>query len=250
MSGPDDQRFDELYREHPRQFVAGRDRLAKELRADDDREGADRVRKLRRPTVAAWLLNRVALDSPAALEEFAAAARALEHAQARALEGEDEGAAAWRAAAGREREATATVLTLAESAGRDEGDPPTARTLELVGQTLRAATADPELRELVLGGRLDRERSSATLGGPAALAPPPARAQRSRERRQRDQARRELQRIEDELETATEREQAQRARADRAAEALRDAKAALAAAKRESAAVRRRLKAAQRSPAD
>jgi hypothetical protein len=59
-----EQRLDELYREHPESFVAGRDRLAKDLRAAGERDEADRVGKLRRPTVAAWLINRAALSSP------------------------------------------------------------------------------------------------------------------------------------------------------------------------------------------
>src|SRR5918996_699303 len=101
-----DEHLDELYREHPEGFVAGRDQLVKDLRAAGDREEADRVKKLRRPTVAAWLLNRAALTSPAELEEFSEASRQLEDAQGRALEGKDEGATAWRDAAAREREAT------------------------------------------------------------------------------------------------------------------------------------------------
>ena len=63
-----DQRLDELYRERPEDFVATRDELVKELRADGDRDGAERLKKLRRPTATAWLINRVALDSPELLE--------------------------------------------------------------------------------------------------------------------------------------------------------------------------------------
>ncbi|MGH2951283.1 MAG: hypothetical protein ACRDKX_04490, partial [Solirubrobacterales bacterium] len=140
-----DERLDELYREHPNGFVAGRDRLAKELRDAGDRAEADRVKALRRPTAAAWLVNRAALESPARLKELAEASRQLEDAQARALEGKDEGAAQWREAAARERAATAAVLDAAESAARDAGHHASARTLELVDETLRAATADPEL---------------------------------------------------------------------------------------------------------
>ncbi|MQA76515.1 MAG: hypothetical protein GEU88_19700, partial [Solirubrobacterales bacterium] len=110
-----DERLDELYREHPDGFVAGRDRLAKDLRDAGDREQADRLKKLRRPTVAAWAINRAALESPAQLQAFAEASRELEEAQARALEGGDEGAARWRAAAAREREATGAVVDAAEA---------------------------------------------------------------------------------------------------------------------------------------
>ncbi|MGH2993081.1 MAG: hypothetical protein ACRDL1_06055, partial [Solirubrobacterales bacterium] len=147
-----DDRLDELYREHPEGFVAGRDQLAKDLRAAGDRDEAGRVKKLRRPTVAAWLINRAALTAPARVEEFAEASRQLEDAQGRALEGKDEGAAKWRAAAEREREATGAVVEATEAGARDAGHPASARALELVGETLRAATGDPALRERVLHG--------------------------------------------------------------------------------------------------
>jgi hypothetical protein len=238
------QRLDELYREHPEGFIAGRDRLVKELRASD-RAGADRVRKLRRPTVAAWLINRAALSSPAQVEEFTEASRQLEDAQARALEGKDEGAAEWRAAAARERDATGALVDLAEGLAREAGHPATARALELVGETLRAATGDPELRERVLQGRVERERSAATLGTPAG-APPRSRAPGTPKRRDLAQARRELKRLEEELADATAREERLRARVGQASEALRQEKARLAESRRETADLKRQAKAAER----
>jgi hypothetical protein len=240
-----DERLDELYREAPGEFVAGRDRLARELRDGGDRDGSDRVKKLRRPTVAAWVINRVALSSPKLLEELAAASAGLEEAQRRALEGEDEGAAEWRAAAEREREATEAVVEAAEAGARDAGHPPSARALELVADTLRAAAADADLRERVVAGRVEREQSGATLGTPI-LAPSPKRAAGGpTKRREQTRARRERERLEEELAEATEREERLRAQVERSTSALRDQKARLAEAKREATAMRRRLKSAQ-----
>jgi hypothetical protein len=240
-----DRRLDELYREHPGGFVAARNRLVKELRAGGDRDEADRMKKLRRPTVAAWLINRAALESPARLEEFAEASRQLEDAQARALEGKDEGAAAWRAAVERGRVATDAVIDLAESVGRDAGEPAGARVLELVGETLRAATGDPELRERVLRGRLEREQSAATLGTPAGT-PPPRRTAASAKRRDRVQARRDLERLQGELAEATAREERLGAQVERATQALREEKTRLADSRRRTADLKRKLKAAER----
>jgi hypothetical protein len=141
-----EERLDELYREHPEGFVAGRNGLVKEVRAAGDREEADRVKKLRRPSVAAWLINRTALSSPDRLEEFDETSRRLEEAQARALEGDDKAVAEWRAAAGREREATAAVLETAASLAGESGHSVKERALELAGETLLAAAGDPELR--------------------------------------------------------------------------------------------------------
>jgi hypothetical protein len=243
------QRVDELYREHPEGFVAGRDRLVKELRGAGDREEAERARKLRRPTVAAWLINRAALCSPAQLEELAEASRQLQAAQARALEGRDEGAAEWRAAAVRERDAIGAVVELAEGLAREAGHPASARALELAGETLRAATGDPELRERLLSGRVERERSAATLGTPAD-ASPRRRAPGSPKQRDPAQVRRELKRLEEELANATGRDQRSRARVEQISDALRQEKTRLAESKRETAALKRQVKAAKQRAQD
>jgi hypothetical protein len=241
-----DQRLDELYREHPESFVAGRDQLVKDLRAAGDRDQADRVKKLRRPTVAAWLINRAALESPAQLQEFAEASRQLEDAQGRALEGKDEGAADWRAAAAREREAASAVVEVAGSLARDAGHPASERALELVGETLRAAAGDPDLRERVLHGRVEREQSGATLGTPALGPSPKKRDARSPKRRDAAQARRELKRLGRELADAAAREERLLSRVEQTAEALQQEKTRLAESKGETADLKRRLKAAER----
>jgi hypothetical protein len=243
--GESNERLDELYREHPEGFVAGRNRLAKELRSAGDRDEAERVRKLRRPSNAAWLINRAALTSPAPLEEFDEASRELEAAQQRALEGKDEGGAGWRAAAAREREATGAVVDAAESGARDAGHPPNQRVLELVGETLRAASGDQALRERVLRGRVEREQSAATLGTPAG-APPRRRESAAAKRRDVTQAQRELRRLEQELADATAREGRLRAQVEQTTATLKREKASLADSKRETAALRRRVKAAER----
>ena len=244
-----DQRLDELYRERPEDFVATRDELVKELRADGDRDGAERLKKLRRPTATAWLINRVALDSPELLDGFAAASRAVEDAQRRALEGDEEATTEWRAAAAREREATAAVAGAAERAARDAGHPASPRALELLVETLRAASGDPGLRDRVLGGRVEREQSAATLGLPA-LAPPPRGAAKAAKRRDVAQAQRERKLLEGQLAEANAREERLRDRVEAAAETLRRDKAKLAESKRETAALRRKLKTIERRARD
>jgi hypothetical protein len=240
-----EERLDELYREHPDRFVAGRDELAKELRAAGQREEGDRVKRRRRPTVAAWLINRAALSSPADLERFAEASTRLEEAQGRALAGEEDAAEGWRAAASNEREATAAVVAAADRSAREAGHPASERALELVAETLRAASGEPELREQVVAGRVERERSAATLGTPVTGAVP-RRDRAGAKRRDRAQAHRELERLERELDDATAREERQGARVEEAAEALRRERKRLAESRRESAALRRQVKAAER----
>ena len=239
-----DERLDQLYREPPDGFVAGRNALAKELRAAGDREAADEVKALRKPSAAAWAINRAALESPQALEDYAAAGAALADAQARALEGDERATEEWRGAAAREREATGAAAEAAERAAAEAGHPLAARALELVVETLRAAAGDPELRDRVLRGRVERERSAATLGMDG-LAPPRSTSKRSARRREDAAARRELRELERELEAASEREERLRGRVAETEEALRREREKLGEAQREVAAARRKLKAAK-----
>lgn len=240
-----EERLDELYREHPDGFVAARNELAKEMRAAGDREEADRIKKLRRPSVAAWLLNRTALSSSRSLQEFAEACRQLEEAQGRALEGDDDAVAEWRAAAARQRESNAGVAETAAGLARDSGHPVKPRALELVGETLQAAASDPDLRDRVMHGRLEREQSAPTLGMPT-IAPKRRRDSGAAERRDLAQARHELDRLREELGQAADRAERLRESVARTTETLREERARLSEAKRETANLRRRVKAAER----
>ena len=242
---PADERLDELYREHPDGFVAGRNELAKEVRVAGDRDEAERIRKLRRPSVAAWLINRTALASPQPLRGFEEATRRLADAQGRALEGDEDAVAEWRDAAARQREANAAVVERAAGIARDSGHPVSRRALELVGETLQAAAGDADLRDRVMRGRVEREQSATTLGTPLV---PPARRRGSGAEKRRDlaQARGELKRLREELDAAADREELLRETVDRTTETLRSERVRLAEAKRETASLRRRVKAAER----
>ena len=57
-------RIDALYALPLERFTPERDALAKELAADGDRPGADRVKALRKPVVAAWAVNALAREDP------------------------------------------------------------------------------------------------------------------------------------------------------------------------------------------
>ncbi|HZC99735.1 MAG TPA: hypothetical protein VFA46_05945, partial [Actinomycetes bacterium] len=90
-----------LYELPPEGFVAARDELRRRLR-DSDRAAAERVRRLRRPTVAAWAVNQVARRRPELVAELVEAGDRLRQAQRRALSGlRDSGL---RAAAAQRRE--------------------------------------------------------------------------------------------------------------------------------------------------
>src|SRR5260221_6788543 len=56
--------IDELYARPAEEFVAARDELARALRSEGEREAADAVKRLRRPSHAAAIVNRLARDEP------------------------------------------------------------------------------------------------------------------------------------------------------------------------------------------
>ena len=76
-----------LYRLPLAEFVAARDRLARQLRAAGDREAARRVAALRRPSVSAWAANQLAQAAPHAMAELLEVGAALAQAQQDALAG-------------------------------------------------------------------------------------------------------------------------------------------------------------------
>jgi hypothetical protein len=67
-----------VYRGPLEEFVSRRDALVKQLRAAKRREDADRVKALRKPSRTAWVLDSVAHEDPAVLEQLAASISAAQ----------------------------------------------------------------------------------------------------------------------------------------------------------------------------
>jgi chromosome segregation ATPase len=188
MAEPLDERLAPLYREPPDEFVALRNELAKQLRADGDADGAASVRKLRKPAASAWLINRVAADHPALVRGLVEAAERLGEVQQRVLDG-DEGADALRQAAEAEREAAEALLGAARELAAEH--PVSKTALERAATTVQAAASDPELRQRMLRGMVERDERAATIWLPATAAGRPT-SRESRRDRDRDRARDEL----------------------------------------------------------
>jgi hypothetical protein len=130
----------ELYGLAPGAFVAARDALAKQLRAEGDAAGAAAVKGLRRPTVAAWAVNQVARDQPALVAAVLEAGAALGAAQREVVAGGDR--ALLRAATTTLRQATAAAVRAAV-AHRDA-----------MAATFDAAATAADAGERVAAGRL------------------------------------------------------------------------------------------------
>jgi hypothetical protein len=253
---------EELYGLPPGEFTGARDARAKELRGAGDRDAANAVKALRRPTVAAWALNQLARRRRKELDKLLAAGDDLRAAQEELLAGGDR--AGFQEAAARERDLVAKLASDAAALASEAGERGTGLQ-EKVAETLHAAALDEDTADELRAGRLVKEREAiggfgAAGGGPASGGPArggeaPARAakrrpaKRSPRKPQPDRqalsvartderhARRELDAAERAVRHAQERADAAQAhareaseRAKTTAERLKEAKRAQAAA--------------------
>ncbi len=153
-------------------FTDERDGLAKRLRADGEREEADRVKKLRKPSVPAWAVNQAARADTKAAKALVKAGENLAAAQEATLSGKRspdlrDAVAAHGEAVERMMEPVAEALGKAASAAN----------LDRARETLRAVAGDDELRGEFEVASVVRDREPVGLGGtaPAVLKPAPAR---------------------------------------------------------------------------
>jgi hypothetical protein len=153
---------DELFGLPPEEFVAARDELARRLRREGDAEAAKQVKALRRPSLSAWAVNRLARERGRALGPLLAAGERLRAAHQAALAGE--GAAELRSAAKAEREAVAGLVETALELLREAGHPTTDATRDRVAATLHAAAASPDAADLVRDGRLTTDLDPSGFG--------------------------------------------------------------------------------------
>ncbi|TDB75724.1 hypothetical protein [Micromonospora sp. KC723] len=160
MAAPPSDVVQRLYRTPPEKFVAARDAAVAEARRAGDTADARRIARLRRPTVAAWLVNLLALERPDLVADLAQLAEALRTAQ-RDLKGPK-----LRELSAQRRAVVAALVTeVRRIAARTPGAPPAARLpLAEVESTLNAALADTEVAEQVRSGQLLRAAHYAGFG--------------------------------------------------------------------------------------
>jgi len=137
------------------------------------------VKKLAKPSAAAWLVNQLGRRHGPELGDLLDAGAALRRAHESALAGG--GAAALGEAAEGERRAVGRLLELARTLEED-GAPPSEATLARVRETLHAVASDDEARDVVERGRLVKERQAVGLGPMAAFAAGAPAATGARER--------------------------------------------------------------------
>ncbi|MBB5828805.1 hypothetical protein [Micromonospora carbonacea] len=147
-----------LYTEPPEAFVATRDAAVAEARRAGDPATAREIARLRRPTVAAWLVNLLALRRPELVADLTQLAEALRAAQ-RDLRGPR-----LRELSGQRRAAVAALVAEARRLAADAGQPAGKLPLGEVEATLNAALSDAEVAGQVRSGRLLRAASYAGFG--------------------------------------------------------------------------------------
>jgi hypothetical protein len=219
-----------LYQAAFTNFVAERKRLAAELKAAGDKQGAAQLLKLQRPPVSAWAVNQLWWQQQAAFEDLIEVA-------ARVKVGDREAAKAHREALARLRELATQVL-------QDGGNAATEATLRRVTTTLSAIAANGGFAPDA-AGTLSADRdppgfeslgfavSSAAPAKPAVAPPKDDAAERKAEAEKR--------RVEEE---ERKRRLAER---ERLSGELRDAQAAQASKKREIARLHSELEGAEQS---
>ncbi|UOQ90079.1 transposase [Agromyces endophyticus] len=213
-----------LYALRPDEFTAARNTRARELR-DDDRELADAVGALKRPSPAAWLANQLVRHRGDEVEQLLELGEELRDAQ-------DDLDAVSLARFAKERRRL--VAALAQEAGglADElGSPVRQPVLDELAQTLQAGMADAAAAEAVRSGRLVRgleavgvevDLDGAVAGEPGDVEAASRRRTSSSSRSRRagaDAATEARERAEREQEERRERERAASAAEERAAEA-------------------------------
>jgi hypothetical protein len=230
--------LDRLYGLPPGEFTAARDELAGRLRAEGERERAEEVKKLRRPTAAVWLVNRLARERELDVQRLAKAGQALGKGQS--------GRSADDFAAARDEEQRAlerlhgAVRELAEREGIG------APSVERATQTLRAASLTDEGRRLLKQARLTEElqppgfEALTGLPGPAPRKPakkakPDARAGRKAALAEARETVRGLKAQERDLRSAARSAARDADRAEAEAARLRDQESAAQAAAEEAA---------------
>jgi hypothetical protein len=192
--------LDRLYGLPLNEFTAARDEIAKRLRSEGERDLADEVKALRKPTAAVWLVNQLARDREVDVKRLMNAGEALGQAQASAK------------GFGEARRNEQEALGRLASAARESGVGPQAADRAI--QTLRAASLTEEGRDLLKRGRLTEELEPPGFEALAGMPTPPGRPKPKPKARPRKDPR---------LEKARERVQTLKAEAERA---NRDAAAA------------------------
>ena len=148
----------ELYGLDASEFVAARDGRARAARQSGDRGLADQVKALKRPAVAAWVVNNLVRQRPGEIERLVRFGESFRDAQA-SLAGDE------LRRLGRQRHQVLGALGQeARRLAEERGQPVSPAVERDVESTLDTAVTDPGAADAVRSGRLLRALSHAGMG--------------------------------------------------------------------------------------
>lgn len=149
---------DELYGVPPGEFVAARTGARDRAKAAGDKELAGEIATLSKPATAAWVCNLLVRRKPEEIAQLVELGGMMREAQL-SLSGDQ------LKELGRQRSQVVAALTRQARALADAAGHPVSGAIgEQVEGTLRAAVADPDAGEALLGGRLTGALSYTGLG--------------------------------------------------------------------------------------
>lgn len=154
-----DDAADELYALPPDEFVEARNALAKKVKSEGAGDVAARIKALRKPTLAAWLTNRLARQHPDEVAELAE----LGERMRKAMSGMD--GAALRELTGERKKQVDTLLKAARKIAKDAGQKASPDLIETIAGSLEAAIADPRAAEQLLAAHLSHGLQHVGFGG-------------------------------------------------------------------------------------
>ncbi|WP_144722130.1 hypothetical protein [Cellulosimicrobium sp. TH-20] len=141
---------DDLFALPLEQFVVARTAAAKRVKASGDAVGAERVGRLTKPTVAAWVVNQVARERPDDVAALVSLGDELRDATA------DRDRTRLRTLDRLRRERVERVVGEVRDAGEIAGRAVSGTALDRLAETLTAAVMDPDAGALVRAGRLSQ----------------------------------------------------------------------------------------------
>ncbi len=168
--------LDELYRSPRKSFVSTRNELAKRLRKGGDRDAAERVKKLAKPSLTAWAVNQLAFKAAEELAALIAAGAAMRAAHLAS-------AAEQQKAAKIRRDSVAALLTVAGELFTESGQTLGASHRQRISRTLEALSSQVPDGETPRAGRLSKDLEPAGFDALADLAAALGQAQARRPNR-------------------------------------------------------------------
>ncbi|MFJ7178322.1 hypothetical protein ACIQXA_18375 [Streptomyces massasporeus] len=216
---------DELYALRPEEFTAARASAVASARTAGDRELAERIRTLRKPSLAAWVSNLLVRSNPGEVEPLLRLGEGLRQAH------QDLDGTQLRELSRRQHALIRALSLQARQLAKEAGHPIGEIVQREVENTLHAVLADPEAARTWAGGRLAKPLSAA-VGFPATAEgarprrtePPPAPAPSRPGKKESEQRRRRLAQAREDAEVAERELRELQDEADAAGRAVTQAK--------------------------